>query len=99
MMRDADGPAGSPEGAGAKPDRPAWIDTVGEAEAEGELADIYRRFGPHVDHVLRAESLNPPVLRGHYDLYRAIMFGRSPLTRIQREMIAVSVSLLNGCHY
>jgi alkylhydroperoxidase family enzyme len=32
-------------------------------------------------------------------LYGALMHGRSPLTRAQREMIAVVVSRTNGCHY
>ena len=81
------------------PRRPAWIETVPEAEAEGELAELYRRFGFPVAHVLRVSSVNPPVLRAHYELYRAIMHGRSPLTRVQREMIATVVSLLNQCHY
>jgi alkylhydroperoxidase family enzyme len=79
--------------------RPAWIETVPEAGAEGELADLYRRFGAPVAHILRASSLNPPVLRTHYELYRAIMYGPSPLSRVQREMIATVVSLLNQCHY
>ena len=80
-------------------DRAAWIETVREAAAEGELADLYRRFGVPVAHVLRAGSLNPPVLRVHYELYRAIMYGPSPLARVQREVIAIVVSLLNECHY
>ena len=77
----------------------AWIETVSEAEAEGELADLYRTFGRPVAHILQSNSPNPPVLRTHYKLYRAIMFGPSPLTRVQREMIATVVSLLNQCHY
>ena len=51
------------------------------------------------DNILRIHGINPPVLRAHYDLYKAVMFGQSPLTRIQREMVAVSVSGLNECHY
>jgi len=84
---------------GPSPRRPTWIETVPEAEAEGELANLYRRFGSPVANILRASSLNPPVLRAHYELYRAIMYGSSPLTRVQREMIAVVVSVLNQCHY
>lgn len=33
------------------------------------------------------------------NLYRAIMFGPSPLSRRQREMMATVVSASNGCHY
>jgi alkylhydroperoxidase family enzyme len=72
---------------------------VPEAAAKGELADLYSRFGIPVAHILRASSLNPPVLRAHHELYRAVMFGPSPLGRVQREMIAIVVSLLNECDY
>jgi hypothetical protein len=77
----------------------AWIETIADDEAEGELADIYRRLGHPIAHILRSNSINPSALRTHYDLYRTLMFGPSPLTRVQREMIATVVSLLNHCHY
>jgi alkylhydroperoxidase family enzyme len=32
-------------------------------------------------------------------LYSTIMFGDSPLSRTQREMIAVVTSQVNECHY
>ena len=51
------------------------------------------------DNILRIHGVNPPVLKAHYSIYKAIMFGRSPLARIQREMLAVVVSSLNGCRY
>ena len=35
----------------------------------------------------------------HYDLYRHLMAGPSPLSRVQREMIAVAVSVENDCFY
>lgn len=85
---------------GSRASRPAWIQTWAREEAEGELAEIYACFGRGpVAHILRSGSINPPVLRAHYDLYRSIMFGPSPLSRAQREMIATVVSQLNQCHY
>ncbi|MEE8585350.1 MAG: carboxymuconolactone decarboxylase family protein [Acidobacteriota bacterium] len=51
------------------------------------------------DNILRIHGVNPGVLRGHLSLYRAIMHAESPLSRAQREMLAVVVSALNGCHY
>ncbi len=51
------------------------------------------------DNILRIHGINPPVLKAHLALYRAVMHGESPLTRAQREMIGVVVSNLNGCHY
>ena len=38
-------------------------------------------------------------MRHHFDLYRELMRGPGPLSRIQREMIAVVVSALNHCRY
>lgn len=52
-----------------------------------------------LDHVLACHSLNPMALRAHLALYRTIMFGESPLTRSEREAIAVIVSAANDCHY
>lgn len=52
-----------------------------------------------LDNVLASHSLNAAVLRRHRALYRAIMFGESPLSRAEREAIAVAVSAANDCHY
>ena len=51
------------------------------------------------DNILHIHGVNPPVLRAHYEMYRAILHGKSPLSRPQREMLAVVVSGLNECHY
>jgi alkylhydroperoxidase family enzyme len=50
-------------------------------------------------HILASHSLNPEALRAHLVLYRTIQFGRSPLTRVEREAMAVAVSAANDCHY
>lgn len=62
-----------------------WVDRADGAE--------------RLDNVLASHSLNQEALRGHLALYRAIMFGPSPLTRAEREGIAVVVSAANDCHY
>lgn len=49
--------------------------------------------------ILASHSLNPDALAAHVRLYRTIMFGPSPLTRVEREAIAVAVSAANNCHY
>lgn len=74
---------------------------VDEGDAEGRLAEIYRQLAGSgkVDHILKIHSLNPRSLSGHYEYYKWIMRGRSPLSRAQREMIAVVVSTINQCHY
>lgn len=79
-----------------------WIKTVGDQEAEGPLKKFYdaaiRRAG-RVYNIVRSMSPNPPVLEASMGLYRAAMFGPSPLSRGMRELLAVIVSKTNGCHY
>lgn len=81
----------------------AWIHVIPEEEAEGELKDLYRReFDAErngTDNILAVHSLNPPTLRAHADLYHTVMHAKSPLSRTEREMIAVVVSVINHCHY
>ena len=80
----------------------AWIETVPESDAEGLLARIYagtKKRASRIFNILRVQSVNPPVLRGSISLYTDLMHGESPLSRAQREMIAVVVSRTNECHY
>ena len=51
------------------------------------------------DNIIRIHGVHSRTIRLHYDLYRQLMYGRGPLSRIQREMIAVRVSALNKCRY
>ncbi len=80
----------------------AWIKLIEEAEATGPLARFYdaaiKRAGK-VFQILKVQSNNPPALKASMDLYAAAMFGASPLSRAQREMLAVVVSRANECHY
>lgn len=62
----------------------------------------FKLTGPGNDkvaHVLKVHSLNPDVLEAHLNLYKKIMFGKSNLSRKQREMTATVVSNINKCHY
>ena len=81
----------------------AWIKVIPEAEAEGELAELYEQCedADHgvVDNILKIHSLKPRTLRDHWNLYRTTMYGPSQLSRAEREMIAVVVSAINQCHY
>jgi alkylhydroperoxidase family enzyme len=54
---------------------------------------------PDSDHIMRIHSVHPASVRPHFDLYVQLMRKAGPLARIQREMIAVSVSAANHCHY
>ena len=51
------------------------------------------------DNIIRISSVNPLAMEGHMALYRSVHRGPSPVSRLQREMIAVTVSSINGCHY
>ena len=80
----------------------AFIPYVPSAEATGLLRELYARYGDAdgaLDNILRIHSLNPRSLRDHVELYAHLMRGPSPLTRVQREMIAVAVSAANDCFY
>lgn len=80
----------------------AWIRVISEAEATGALQRWYRKLTEPwggVDNIMKIHSLNVRSLKGHYELYKAVMYGRSELTRVQREMIAVVVSAVNRCRY
>ncbi len=81
----------------------AWIETVDPDAAEGLLKRLYaaavRRAG-RVYNVIRLQSLRPQTLRASTQLYIEVMRSeRSPLSRVQREMIATVVSRANSCHY
>lgn len=79
-----------------------WIDQVPIPEATGLLKKLFdqaiERAG-RVWHIVHIMSLNPRVLRASIGFYTAIMFGDSPLTRVQRELLATVVSAELGCHY
>ncbi|MCW4054464.1 MAG: peroxidase-related enzyme [Candidatus Bathyarchaeota archaeon] len=80
----------------------AWIKFMEEEEATGKLKEHYKyitRTRGKIANILKVQSLNPDALKAHLDLYLAIMFRRSGLTRIQREMIATVVSATNNCSY
>jgi len=79
-----------------------YIDVIEPEHAEGELKNIYedltKKRGKLAE-VHKIQSLNPQSIIDHMDLYMTIMFGKSPLKRYQREMVAVVVSVANECRY
>jgi len=54
---------------------------------------------PDSDNILQIHGTHPAVMRQHYELYLEVMHRPGPLTRRQRETLAVRVSALNHCHY
>jgi len=51
------------------------------------------------DNILRIHGIHGRVMRLHYELYIELMHKSSPLSRVERELVATVVSDLNGCHY
>ncbi|MFU8828516.1 MAG: peroxidase-related enzyme [Phycisphaerales bacterium] len=83
----------------------AYIPTTPESRATGDLADLYTRYarpiegGSAVDDILKLHSVNPPALGTHVAIAVSAMHAESPLSRVDREIIGVVVSLVNGCEY
>jgi alkylhydroperoxidase family enzyme len=81
----------------------AWIDVIDEQSADGPLAMHYApmvdpAYG-RVDNILQIHSLHPAGMRTHWELYREVMTGTPTLPKVDREMIALVVSVINNCHY
>lgn len=80
----------------------AWIQTIEESDAKGNLKWLYdqvRQQAGAVANILKIHSLAPEILQAHLVLYLAAMHRSGELSPAQREMIAVAVSAANGCHY
>ena len=80
----------------------AYIRLVEQGEATGALKAHYdaavARAG-RVWNLVKTMSPNPPVLDAAMKLYGAAMQQPSPLSRVQRELLAVVVSATNDCFY
>ena len=80
----------------------SWINEIEVSEADGKLAASYAALIKQrgkVSNILKVHSLNPDAMNSHLDLYMTIMFGKSGLSRLEREAIAVVVSANNECDY
>lgn len=80
----------------------SWIEEIDVDKADGKLAKIYATLVEQrgkVANILKVHSLNPDAMGNHLDLYMTIMFGKSGLSRAEREAIAVVVSANNDCKY
>lgn len=61
---------------------------------EAALARAGRIWG-----IVSIMSPNPRAMKVSMDFYKTLMYGPSPLSRGQREMLAVVVSATNHCVY
>ncbi len=79
-----------------------WIKTVDEKEAEGKVKDLYEGFKKQVGFVpsiFKLFSIKPRSLEATANMFKVLHYGPSPLSRAQREAIALVVSVINQCHY
>ena len=80
----------------------AYIDTIDIEESEGIVKQEYekgiRRSG-RVFNILKIMSRSPAALKEAMRMYLAIMYGKTELSRAQREMLATVVSSINHCYY
>ncbi len=80
----------------------SWIEEIEVDEADGKLSEMYTNLIKQrgkVSNILKVHSLNPEAMGAHLDLYMTLMFGKSGLSRAEREAIAVVVSANNDCQY
>lgn len=80
----------------------ANIEVISYEQSSGKLKEIYEDLiakRGKLAEVHTIQSLHPDSIIAHMELYLTIMFGHSPLSRGQREMMAVVVSSANGCAY
>jgi len=80
----------------------SYIDEIDPDHARGLLRRIFDRTlerAGRIWGITRVMSLNPRTLDASMRFYGAVMFGTSPLTRFQREMLAVVTSDANDCFY
>jgi alkylhydroperoxidase family enzyme len=79
-----------------------WIKQISIQEATGLLKaqfDAALKRAGRVWHIVHIMSLNPKAMRDSIAFYSTVMMGESPLTRVQREMLATVVSFENHCYY
>lgn len=79
-----------------------WIKQIPLEQATGLLKTEFNKAlerAGRVWHIVHIMSLNPRMLRDSIRFYITAMMGESPLSRAQREMLAVVVSFENHCFY
>ena len=80
----------------------AYIQQVEPEDATGKVKDFYNELierDGQVRGIFKLNSLKPDVMFGLGNLYTAVMYGESGLSRIEKEMVATVVSAINGCDY
>lgn len=80
----------------------AYIEVIEHENAEGDLLKAYDdliQSRGKLAAIHKIHSLNPMAMVAHMDLYMNLMYGKSPIKRLHREMIGTIVSVANNCVY
>lgn len=80
----------------------AYIRQIEPADATGPLRDLYDRLvevAGGVPNIVKLSSLKPAAAIAAQDLYQSVLYHDSVLTMVQKEMVSVVVSVINGCVY
>jgi uncharacterized peroxidase-related enzyme len=90
--------------AAARPSSAANLPVVEEADAAGEVAEMYERFRSHfgrpaVPGILKCFATHPVLLRNMMGLAEGLLFVDGSILRRHKEMIATLVSTENTCPY
>jgi uncharacterized peroxidase-related enzyme len=90
--------------AAARPSTAANLPVVEEADAAGEIAELYARYRSHFDRptvpgILKCFATHPVMARHMMGLAEGLLFIDGYLTRRHKEMIATLVSAENVCSY
>ena len=88
----------------ARPSSAANLTVIEEAEASGEVAELFERYRSHfgrpaVPGILKCFATHPPLLRHMMGLAESFLFVDGYLSRRHKEMIATLVSTENECPY
>lgn len=78
------------------------IKVISYDEATGKLKEIYDELilkRGKLAGVHQIQSLRPESIKAHMNLYMEIMYSHSELSRAERELIGIVVSIVNGCNY
>lgn len=80
----------------------AHVHVLTYEESTGIVREEYdkalKRAG-RIWNIVSVQGQLPDVMRDSMRLYGSIMFGPSPLTRSQRELLAATTSQINECFY
>lgn len=80
----------------------AWVRTIPESEATGDVAQIYLRVKDRagkVGNIAKLQSLRPKTMERGFDLYCQLMDAAGGISRRERVLVATVVSKVNGCFY